>query len=192
MPTLKPTDCYGVITWLGLVADRGNSLRSIPRDRLRLGFDGPEGESHSGATRPACSRVSAQYPLGTPIRNVRQLTVLSAEEIAATAEVMGVEHLDPALLGATMVISGIPDFTHIPCSSRLQGENGATITVDMENRPCQFPAREIEAEQPGHGKLYKSAATGRRGITAWVEREGELILGERLRLHIPDQRAWAP
>ena len=45
---------------------------------------------------------------------------------------------------------------------------------------------------PGHGAAVKGAANNRRGVTAWVEREGTLTLGERMRLHIPDQRPWAP
>jgi hypothetical protein len=62
----------------------------------------------------------------------------------------------------------------------------------MENRPCQFPAREIEADKPGHGAAYKAAAKGRRGVAGWVEREGMLRVGDRIRLHIADQRSWAP
>jgi hypothetical protein len=27
-------------------------------------------------------------------------------------------------------------------------------------------------------------------VTAWVEREGEIRLGAKLRLHIPDQPVW--
>ena len=42
------------------------------------------------------------------------------------------------------------------------------------------------------GKGFKAAAKGRRGVTAWVERPGALVVGDRLRLHIPDQPAWAP
>ena len=61
----------------------------------------------------------------------------------------------------------------------------------MENRPCNFPAREIEKDEPGHGKAFKAAAKGRRGVTAWVEREGRLSIGDTLRLHVPDQRPWA-
>jgi len=105
---------------------------------------------------------------------------------------MGLERLDPSYMGATLVIEGIADFTHIPPSSRLQAETGATIVVDMENRPCMLPAREIEADMPGVGKAVKAAAKDRRGVTAWVEREGVLTLGARMRLHIPDQRPWAP
>jgi hypothetical protein len=191
MSALKPTAFTGTITWLGLVPDRDAALEARPRDTLRLTFAGPEGEAHGGLNRPSCSRVTGQYPRGTPIRNTRQLSVLSAEDIAAIAADMGLATLDPALVGATMVIAGIPDFTHLPPSSRLQADGGATIVVDMENRPCQLPAKPIEAAHPGHGKRFKAAAAGRRGITAWVEREGVLTLGARITLHIPDQPAWA-
>jgi hypothetical protein len=44
----------------------------------------------------------------------------------------------------------------------------------------------------GQGRAFKEAARDRRGVTAWVEREGRLALGEGLRLHVPGQRAWAP
>ena len=192
MPALVPTDYYGSVAWLGLVPDRSASLRAEPVERVELTFAGPVGEAHAGLTRPSCSRVTSQYPKGTEIRNTRQVSVLSLEELSATAQQMGVDALDPALVGANILLEGIPDFTHLPPSSRLQAESGATLVVDMENRPCQLPAREIERVSAGIGKLYKAAAKGRRGFTAWVEREGTLVLGERVRLHVPDQRAWTP
>lgn len=192
MPALIPTDHYGTITWLGVVPDRAAALKAAPRETLELGFAGPQGEAHGGLTRPSCSRVLSQYPRDTVIRNTRQICVMSAEEIAAIAQAMGIERLDPSYMGATVVIEGISDFTHVPPSSRLQGASGATIVVDMENRPCVLPAREIEADMPGYGAAFKTAAKNRRGVTGWVEREGTLAIGERMRLHIPDQRPWAP
>ena len=65
-----------------------------------------------------------------------------------------------------------------------------TITIDTENRPCVLPGREIEQDSPGHGPKFKSAAENRRGVTAWIEREGLLRVGDTLRLFIPDQPAW--
>jgi hypothetical protein len=193
MPALVPTDHVGTLVWLGRVADRDAGLRAETVGALALTFAGPEGEAHGGLTRPACARVRALYPRGTTIRNTRQLSVLSAEELAAIAAAMGLAALDPALVGATAVIAGIPDFTHVPPSSRLQAEDtGATVVVDMENRPCSLPAREIEGVAPGFGARFRAAAKGRRGITAWVEREGEWRLGARIRLHVPAQRPWAP
>jgi len=72
----------------------------------------------------------------------------------------------------------------------LQNAEGTTLVVDIENGPCNLPAREIESEAPGHGKGFKAAAQGKRGVTAWVEREGPLALGDELRLFVPNQPIW--
>lgn len=192
MPALKKTEYVGRIVWLGIVPDRAAALASVPVAEVSARFSGPEGEAHGGLTRPSCSRVVAQYPKGTEIRNTRQFAVLSAEELAAIADQMGVAALDPALVGATMVIEGIPDFTHLPPSARLQSQSGASLVVDMENRPCSLPARPIESRHEGKGAAFKTAAKGRRGITAWVEREGVFRVGDTMTLHIPDQRGWRP
>ena len=190
MPALIPTSFEGVIAWLGVVQAALGVLPSQPETEVFASFAGVVGEVHGGVTRASCSRVTGQHPRGTEIRNVRQFSVLSAEELALIAQAMGLAVLDPSLLGASLVISGIPDFTHLPPSSRLQFEGGATLVVDMENRPCQLPAKEIEAVHQGFGRAFKSAASDRRGVTAWVEREGVLRVGAKVRLHVPDQRAW--
>jgi MOSC domain-containing protein YiiM len=132
------------------------------------------------------------YPLETTIRNTRQITILSREELNAVATAMALDTISPELLGANMVLDGIPDLTHLPPSSRLQAENGTTLVIDRINLPCNIPARAIEKACPGKGKLFKSSAAGRRGVTAWVEREGTIEIGDELRLFVPDQRAWAP
>lgn len=190
MPALKPTKFIGRIEWLGLVRDRDAKLEAVAVDQITARFSGPEGEAHGGVTRASCSRVLSQYTRGTEIRNTRQFSILSLEELSEVAARMGLDLLDPALVGATMVISGIPDLTHLPPSSRLQADGGATLVVDMENRPCTLPARPIETMHPGYGAKFKSAAVNRRGVTAWVEAEGTLTLGQAIRLHIPDQPAW--
>lgn len=191
MPALKPTEFEGTIVWLGRVMDQDNDLRSEVLTQAHLDFDGIAGEFHGGATRPSCSRVLSQYPRGTEICNVRQLSVVSQEELDEIAARMGLDALDPRWLGTSMVIKGIPDFTRIPPSSRLQTESGACLTVDMENRPCIFPGREIDKDHSGLGPKFKPAAKDRRGVTAWVEREGPVKLGDKVVLHIPDQRVWA-
>jgi hypothetical protein len=96
MPALKPTDYLGEIIWLGQVGDRDEGLRSTSAQSLSLGFAGPAGETHRGLTRPSCSRVLSQYERGTEIRNVRQLSIVSEEELSAIADEMGIAHLDPS------------------------------------------------------------------------------------------------
>ena len=190
MPALKPTEFTGIVRWLGRVTDQESDLRSEVLKEARLGFTGIEGEMHGGLTRPSCSRMLAQYPKETEIRNVRQLSILSYEELALIAADMGVETLDPVLLGASMVVEGIPDFTHVPPSSRLQLPDGACLTVDMENRPCTYLARDISKDRPHLGPKFKPAAENRRGVTAWVEREGMVRVGDTVTLHVPDQPVW--
>ena len=190
MPALLPTEFTAKIVWLGRVEKGGDGIRSVPLTAVEATYAGVDGEVHAGLTRSACVRVRDQHPEGTEIRNVRQFSVLSAEEMTAIADEIGVEALAPEWLGASLVIEGIPDFSHVPPSSRLQNDQGTTLVIDMQNRPCIYPAKEIEKDRPGHGKAFKPAAKGRRGVTAWVEREGPLRVGDGLRLHIPDQRAW--
>lgn len=193
MPALKKTAITGTIVWLGRVPHRdADEIETEGLTEMSLTFAGLEGEVHAGLTRPSCSRVTAQYPRGTEIRNVRQLSIVSAEELDRIAGQLGLPAIEPRWVGASVVISGIPDFSHVPPSSRLQAEGGCTLTVDMQNRPCQYPAKTIEAAAEGHGKGFKAAANRLRGVTAWVEREGVLRLGQTVSLHIPDQRPWAP
>lgn len=191
MPALKPTNHYATVTWLGTVPAASGNIRAEAVSRLDLTFAGIEGDRHAGVHRPSCNRLLSLYERGTEIANTRQLTLLSEEEIAETASQLGLKSLDPGLLGAGILVRGLVDFSHLPPSSRLQNEAGATLVVDMENRPCRFPAEEIDARHAGHGRDFIRAAKGRRGIAAWVERPGSLALGDKLRLHLPDQPAWA-
>lgn len=190
MPALIATTFTAEIVWLGTVADRSVTLRSAAQSAVAVTYAGFDGDGHAGMTRRSCARVTGLYPRGTEIRNVRQISILSEEELAATAADLGMGRIDPAWVGASMVVRGIPDFTRVPPASRLQADNGTVLTIDMENLPCSFTARQIEAEKDGAGKAYKAAARRRRGVTAWVEREGGLKVGDTLRLHIPNQPRW--
>lgn len=193
MPALEPTEHTCEIVYIGAVADREEALASDPLQSVEVGFGGIPGECHGGLTRPACSRVARQHPRGTEIANVRQFSIISAEEMEAVAEEMGIPEVRPEWMGASIMVRGLPDFTFVPPSSRLQTPAGTTLVIDMENRPCMYPGKEeVEPHHPGKGKLLKSAAKDRRGVTAWVERPGPLAIGDIFRLHVPVQRGWRP
>ena len=191
MPTMAHAGYTGTVTWMGFVPAK-TGLQAEPRSAAEFTFDGLTGERHMGTLRPSCVRMTMLYPKGTEIRNVRQLTILSREELDAIAAEMGLETLDPRYLGANLVVSGIPDFTHVPPSARLQGPSGLTLTIDTENQPCVLPGREIETDHGGYGTKFKGAAKDRRGVTAWVERPGSLAMGDALELFVPTQRGWTP
>lgn len=193
MVALVPTDIFARVIWLGaqLVPVKDLVITSSPVLEMPLTFAGYGPETHAGLTRPSCSRVKGQHPVGTEIRNTRQLCVVSAEEMAEVAASLKMTQFDYAWVGASLVLEGIPDFTHLPPSSRLQGPDGVTLVVDMLNEPCQEPAVTMAKATGGAGKAFKRAAIGKRGVTAWVEREGTLRLGDKIRLHLPSQRGWA-
>ncbi|MBZ0130328.1 MAG: MOSC domain-containing protein [Rhodobacteraceae bacterium] len=190
---LMPTDIYGQVAGLFINRDRAATLQSEAVTSVTATWDGFNGEAHGGLTRPSCSRVLRQYPRrGTEIRNTRQLTILSVEELAEIARRLGIPRLRPEWIGANLVMDGIPELTMLPPSSRLIFEGGASIVVDVENGPCNFPAEIIEAHHPGHGTAFATQARGLRGVVAWVEKPGRIEPGERARLHIPPQRLYAP
>lgn len=193
MSMLKPTDIYGTVAFIGVNRDRNAGLESLSVGRVSAGFAGFEADSHGGLTRPSCVRVRRQYKEGTEIRNTRQVTVLSGEELADIATSMGLPGpIRPEWVGANLVLEGIPSLTMMPPASRLIFENGAAIGVDMENGPCKYPAEIIEQHHPGLGLSFPRHAQHKRGVTGWIDREGEIALGDICRLHIPPQRLYEP
>jgi MOSC domain-containing protein YiiM len=165
-------------------------LSSSRISSVQVSYEGLQGESHSGLVRSSCVRVRHQYPQGTEIRNTRQISIISTEELAIIADTMGIEELKPEWLGANLLVSGIPSFSQIPPSTRMIFESGASLVVDLENSPCKYPGEIIDRHHPGFGSLFAKAAVGRRGVTAWVEREGHINTGDSIRLYIPPQRIY--
>ena len=190
MPLMTKLTFTGRIEALLKSADRATGLEKSRTDQLKLRFNGIEGDCHGGLTRPSDSRTLRQYPRDTPIRNVRQLTLLSREELADIAGIMEIAEVKPEWIGANVVTSGIPDLTLLPPSSRMQFPSGATIVVDMENEPCRYPAEIIEKHNPDQKVGFVKAAKNKRGITAWVEREGDVGLGDEITIWIPPQRLY--
>lgn len=189
MSVLTPTSLVATITFLGLNTE-GKDLSTNAVKSVDVSYAGFVGDSHTGLTRSSCVRVVKQYPKGTEIRNVRQISALSSEELNQISEAMILDELSPEWVGANLLISGIPNFTQLPPSSRLISASGTALVVDMENRPCKFPGDIIDQHVPGKGAAFPKAAVGKRGVTLWVEREGTLAIGDKLTLHIPPVCAW--
>ncbi|MGI9509832.1 MAG: MOSC domain-containing protein [Geminicoccaceae bacterium] len=189
MAILKPTERTGRVEAVLIHAEDAPDLATSQVQRVNVDYAGFEGDSHSGLIRLSCVRVKLQYPEGTEIRNTRQISILSTEELTEIGETLGLgEPVRPEWVGANLAISGMPKLTELPPSSRLMFEGGVSLVVDMENGPCKYPGEIIDRHHPGKGSWFAKAARGKRGVTAWVEREGEIREGETLTLHIPPQR----
>lgn len=197
MDPLQPTSLKGTAKRLlinqPVVSGSEQEAEFVPSDDVvdvEVSFEGFAGESHSGLTRPSCVRVKNQYPLGTLIRNTRQISIVSEEELQIIASHLEIPAIQPGWLFANLVIEGLPDFSRIPPSSRLIFSGGVSLVVDMENAPCRYPGDMIDQHYPGTGKFFAKRARGLRGVTAWVERAGRLSVGESFQLHTPVQHVY--
>ena len=189
--TIKKAPFTGRTAKLLLSADRDAGLEKSEVGRLELLFSGIKGDFHGGLTRKSDVRTIKQYPRDTDIRNVRQLTLVSEEELAEIADRMGIPEMKAEWLGANIVTKGIPDLTMLTSSTRLQFPSGATIVVDMENFPCRQVADVVAQHYPEPKMGLVASAIHKRGVTAWVEREGVINAGDEIILWVPQQRIYA-
>ncbi len=197
MPILRPTKIKGKVLSVLVNGKRNVGVYEDPNNipteacgTAQVSYEGFVGDAHSGFTRQSCERVRRQYKQGTEIRNTRQISLVSVEEMQIIAKKMEISDLKPEWVGANLLISGIPDFTLIPPSSRLIFADGASLVVDMENEPCKYPGQVIDKHYPGHGSSFAANAINLRGVTAWVEREGTITEGDEVQLHVPPQRLY--
>lgn len=165
--------------------------RSVPN--LDLTFTGIPGHRHAGATREADARTP-WHKRGTPIANTRHVSIVSVEECALVAEALGLDFLDPALLGANVVMGGLDGLTQLPPATRLQFPSGATIFVTEPNPPCRQPGRKIAKAHGDTGLefAFPKQAMGLRGVVGLVEREGSIAVGDAVKVIVPSYRGERP
>lgn len=176
-------------------------------DKLRLFVDhGVHGDSHAGSTRLADVREKALighgFVKGIEIANMRQVSVVSREEINEIAIAMGIPGggMPPGLLGENLIVEGIPNFTMLPPGTLLlfrdaKGIRTAAIAVWAENVPCEKPGEAIQAHLngiPGIGRRFPAAAIHRRGIVGSVYCSGIIKAGDIVTAAIPQQRLYRP
>jgi hypothetical protein len=191
MPIFSKAPFAGKVAALYLGHDRETGLEKPGVTRLELTYEGIAGDFHAGLTRKSDSRTLQLYKRGLDIRNTRQLSLVSDTELAEIAECMGLPAVDAKWVGANALVTGIPDLTLLPPSTRLQFPSGATIVVDLENVPCRQVAEVIERHHPKPKLGFVAAAKNKRGVTAWVEREGAIELGDDIAVLTPPNRLYA-
>ena len=174
------------------VGDIPGSMMTTRVPTLQCTWEGVAGDLHGGWLRKAEARVP-WYKRGTPMRNERQVTLVSSEVLAATAQLMALPHIAPEWLGANVMVSGLPQFTALPPTTRLVFAGGAVLVVWNENLPCIQPGRVIEqqvADRPGIAALYPKHALHKRGLVAVVEIPGLISTGDTIDIHLPKGYAW--
>ena len=83
---------------------------SEKRETIQCTLDGVVGDRHYGRTKSA--GVREQYvSRGTEILNLRQISIVSQEELACIARTLGVPEITGQDLGANIVLEGIEHLT---------------------------------------------------------------------------------
>jgi MOSC domain-containing protein YiiM len=152
---------------------------SEPVAELQMRLNGIVADRHAGLMRSADARTP-WHPRGAVIANTRQVTIVSAEECAALAGLLGIAQVDPGSLGANLMVQGLPALSSLMPATRLQFPSGATIFVTDQNQPCRHPGR-LLALQYRRSELqfaFSRLAVGRRGLVGIVEREGGVRTGD--------------
>ena len=169
----------------------GDDFQTQAVDALRLGFDGIEGDFHAGFTRRSGGR-EPWYPRGTEMRNERQLSIVSPDELALVAERMGLAEIKPEWIGANLLVESLPHLSMLPSGTLLFFKGGVTLKVDGQNGPCRLSGRSI-AENAGMADvdagalLFPKMAKRLRGLVAWVEKPGTISAGEDVSVRVPEQ-----
>jgi MOSC domain-containing protein YiiM len=169
--------------------DDAGSFVTAPRDVLDVTLDGIGGDRHGGLWRGAGPR-EPWLKRGFPIRNDRQLTILSVEEMADLAQRLALPEVPPELIGANLLVSGLPDLSRIAAGSRLaiggswagQGHFDGQVLLRVEgyNHPCRGPGKKL-ALRFGRPELefdFRKQATSLRGLILCVDAPGPIRPGD--------------
>ncbi|MGB7287619.1 MAG: molybdenum cofactor sulfurase [Salaquimonas sp.] len=175
----------------------GKDFVSQPADELSVSHEGIANDFHAGISRKSGGR-EPWYPRGTEMRNERQVSILSVEELKDMASAMAIEKLDAGWIGANLVLDGIPNLSFLPPRTLLFFEGGVTLRVDGYNAPCRLAggsiAKHVGVSAPDGDFTktdmaleFKNAAYMKRGLVAWVEKVGVIKPGEAVTARIWEQ-----
>jgi hypothetical protein len=174
----RATEC-SVVQALSATDTGSFVARQVPV--LDLDFGGVVGDRHYGIARPANIRQARYYPRGTMIRNRRQLTVVSVEELAEVARRLELLEVRAEWLGANLLVEGIPRLSALPIGTRLLFLSGVGLVCEGVNQPCRLPGKVLQEHFPQSGaqSQFVRAAYGLRGIAASVECPGAIHSRDR-------------
>ncbi len=178
----------------GVYLADGATFRTREVDTLDFAFSGIPNDRHHGATRPS-GALEPWYERGTEMKNERQVTILSAEDMQGVADSLSIPRLLPEWIGGNILVSGIPHFSYLPSRSILLFEGGVSIRVDGDNPPCRNSGRSIAGEFEGRDDIefgFPKMAVRRRGLLTWVEKPGTIEKGEAFTVRVFPQWTYDP
>ncbi len=171
----------------GLFVGQFDQVRSVSADRLEFDYDGIVGDRHYGPTKKVSVRDKPLQKVegGPRMRNNRQYSALSQEELGEISRILGYT-VTPEAIGANIVFTGCPQLTLVEWQSVIFFESGVALRVHRDNWPCRIAGGSVQADYPDEldrlDVKFVAAANGRRGIVGWVEHPGFVHIDEVARI----------
>ena len=165
---------------------------STRQPKISLSWEGVIGDLHAGYQRKADARAP-YYPRGTAMRNERQVTLVSEEDLEAAAHDLEIPLIEPEWLGSNLMVRGIPDFSYLLPTTRLVFPSGAVLVVMNENFPCSQVRDTVQGEYPHLPHIASSfikLAMHRRGLIACVEVPGDISASDEMQVEVPRNWGW--
>lgn len=170
-------------------AGSNKDLSKQTRKSIDVDFEGIVGDAHRGMSRSAWS--GEREPKGTTLRNDRQWSGISVEELTTISEQLDLtETLRPETVGANLCIEGIGELSLLPRGTRLVFPSGAALVVEEYNPPCTDMGAQIAAKYVTRSgeqltaKQWLKPAHGRRGIVGMVDVAGTISAGDEILVQV--------
>lgn len=161
--------------WLaGATDDDGGFSRTT----IQANLEGLDGDRHHGFIKPADAR-DVGIKRGTPVRNWRQWSAVSVEELKVIAERLSIPQVEPQWLMANICFSGLRDLSKISVGAKIAFPSGAILHVEGENAPCTGPGKQIQKQfKQLSPSQFPKVAMGLRGIVGVVYCAGPISVGD--------------
>jgi MOSC domain-containing protein YiiM len=170
----------------------GSEVATRSVGHLDLTPNGIPGDRHRGFERKADARVP-WYHRGEMIRNERQVSIVSQEELDAIASGLGIQSLEAEWLGANVIVSGLASLSFLPRGTLLFFQSGAVLVVTGQNAPCRIAGRSVAQENGGAEEMerrFVEVSRRLRGVVAAVDRPGRIRTGDEISVRVPEQWIW--
>lgn len=171
----------------GIFYTSGIENYSIPVNEIEFSFEGLPGDKHFGLTAFALTK-HPEYKGKIEVRNSRQISILSVEELSSISVEIGVPEIKAEWLFPNLLVSGIPYLSQLPPGTMFYFDGGLIIYNGGQNFPCKIVKDIIFEKYPhveGIDKKFIKAAWDKRGLLGWVEHPEKLNVGSSFKVVLP-------
>ncbi|HSM24909.1 MAG TPA: hypothetical protein VK856_08615 [Anaerolineaceae bacterium] len=167
---------------------------SVPVNSASFTFEGMVGDKHASINTMLRTK-HPEFKQKIEVRNTRQISLMSVEELSLIAEDIGIPEIKAEWLTTNLLISGIPHLSQLPPGTRFYFDGGLILYNEGQNFPCKTAGNIILEKYPhieGIQHQFIKSALDKRGLIGWVEHPKVLHVGSSVEVDLPPewQNLW--